>query len=188
MIRTVRPTRFCDNIPPAPEAVAPPLDRDITTTVIARTEYYFTGSDPIQQGVAPGTIDPARTVVISGRVLDTAEEGLPGVRVEIAGRPEFGHTFTRSDGAYDLVANGGGRRVVRISRDGYVSGFRVVETNTQSYRHADDIIPSTAGCGHDRGAARRDDHDDHGRRGRRRPMSTEPAPRRSCSPAMSRRP
>ncbi|MDG4555809.1 MAG: hypothetical protein P9F19_00215 [Candidatus Contendobacter sp.] len=95
-------------LPPDPSTVAPPLDPTIATTTFAATEFLYTGTDPIQTGVAPGVIDPKRAAVIRGRVLDKQNNPLPGVTITILNHPEFGQTLSRADGWFDLVVNGGG--------------------------------------------------------------------------------
>ena len=50
--------------PPEPAEEAPPLDPTSSTSVGESTEFLYTGSDPIQEGVEPGTIDEERVAVI----------------------------------------------------------------------------------------------------------------------------
>lgn len=47
-------------LPPEPSTVAPPPDPTVATTIGASTEFLYTGTNPIQTGVAPGTIEPRR--------------------------------------------------------------------------------------------------------------------------------
>ena len=47
-----------DDVPPTPGTiVAPPLDQSVATDLKAATEFLYTGADPIQTGVDPGTIE-----------------------------------------------------------------------------------------------------------------------------------
>ncbi|MDS4058934.1 MAG: hypothetical protein RKP73_10220, partial [Candidatus Contendobacter sp.] len=71
------------NLPPDPTTVAPPVDPTVATTTFAATEFLYTGTDPIQTGVAPGTIDPKRTAVLRGRVLDKQNNPLSGVTLTV---------------------------------------------------------------------------------------------------------
>lgn len=50
---TVNPAGGGGGLPPDPETVAPPIDPTVATTTYAATEFLYTGSNPIQTGVAP---------------------------------------------------------------------------------------------------------------------------------------
>ena len=80
-------------VPPDPASVAPPLDRSVATDLATATAFLYSGSTPIQTGVAPGTIVPRRAAVLRGRVLDRSGAPLPGVTIAILNHPEFGLTF-----------------------------------------------------------------------------------------------
>jgi hypothetical protein len=54
-------------LPPEPATVAPALDRSVATNLATATAFLYTGSTPIQTGMAPGTIDPKRAAVLRGR-------------------------------------------------------------------------------------------------------------------------
>ena len=74
---------FPTSLPPDPATVAPPLDLTVATTLFAATEFLYSGPNPIQTGVAPGTINPARISVMRGRVLDENGSPLPGAQISI---------------------------------------------------------------------------------------------------------
>src|SRR5262249_35119231 len=57
-------------VPPDPKTVAPPIDPTVASSLKDATNFLYTGANPIQTGVAPGTIDPVRVAVLRGRVLD----------------------------------------------------------------------------------------------------------------------
>jgi YD repeat-containing protein len=127
-------------LPPAPEAVAPSLTQNLASTLGSATSFLYEGSDSIQTGVAPGTIDPVRVAVLRGRVLDRAGSPVTGAQVTILGHPEFGQTLTRSDGRYDMAVNGGGFLNVRVEKSGYPEVQRRSELPTQDYYVLDDIV------------------------------------------------
>jgi hypothetical protein len=77
-----------------PAVGSPPLDLTVATTVASSTQFLYTGSDPVQKGVAPGTIDPIRAAVLRGKVLTADGAPLPGVTVTVVAHPEFGSTPT----------------------------------------------------------------------------------------------
>ncbi len=81
-------------LPPDPVTVAPPLDRTVPTTVFAATEFLYTGSNPIQTGVVPGTIQPLRVAVLRGKVSARGGNPVSGVAISVLNHPEFGQTLT----------------------------------------------------------------------------------------------
>jgi len=126
-------------IPPDPATVAPPVDPTVATTVDAATAFLYTGTNPIQTGVAPGTIDPKRAAVLRGRVIDLAGTPLSAVTITIKDHPELGQTRTRGDGMFDLAVNGGGILTLTFGRDGYLPAQRQVDVPWQNWALLDDV-------------------------------------------------
>ena len=112
--------------PPDPSTVAPPPDAGVATDFAAATAFLYTTSG-IQTGVVPGTIDPRRVVVLRGRILERDGTALPGVRVTVHAHPELGQTLSRTDGRFDLAANGGGTVTVEFAKDGFLPVQRGVD-------------------------------------------------------------
>lgn len=133
-------------LPPDPAAVAPPLDRTVVTGVAASTAFLYTGSDPIQTGVEPGTIEPRRAAVVRGRVLTREGEPLPGVRVRVLHHPEFGGTLSRADGMFDLAVNGGAALTLLYEQEGYAPAQRTVDVPWRDWIWAEDaaLVPYDA--------------------------------------------
>ncbi|MFZ4789728.1 MAG: PKD domain-containing protein [Candidatus Competibacteraceae bacterium] len=127
-------------VPPDPGTTAPPVDPTVTTTMGAATEFLYTGNNPIQTGVAPGTINPVRTAVLRGRVLDKSNAPLSGVTMTILNHPEFGQTLSRADGRFDLAVNGGGLLTVVYARGGYLPAQRQVNAPWQDFVVVEDAI------------------------------------------------
>ncbi len=127
-------------LPPDPASVAPPLDPTVATDLLTATAFLYTGPNPIQTGVAPGTIDFKRVAVMRGKVLGT--DGLPvtGAQITVAGHPEFGQTLSRADGMFDLAVNGGGPLSVRFDKTGYPTAHRQVNVRWNNYAHVPDVI------------------------------------------------
>lgn len=126
--------------PPDPSTLAPALDMSAATELGAATSFLHAGADPIQQGVAPGTIVRERAAVLRGRVVDRAGTPMPSATVRVAGRIEFGQTLTRADGAYDLAVNGGGTLVVHVSRPESLDVQRCVDVPWQEFVHVPEIV------------------------------------------------
>jgi RHS repeat-associated protein len=110
-----------------PASVAPPLPAVLPASVAcALAGFYWQGASPVQFGVQAASVDCTRLAVVHGTVVDTTGAPLGGVRVEIAGQPVLGFTLTRSDGAFDLVAHGGERVILRYSAPGYLPVQRLL--------------------------------------------------------------
>ncbi len=127
-------------VPPDPSTVAPPLDPTATTDLASATNFLYTGNNPIQTGVAPGTITARRAAVLRGRVLSTDGSSLPAVTVTVLDHPEYGQTLTRADGAFDLAVNGGGSLTVRYEKNGLLSAQRQVDAPWQDFTWLPDVV------------------------------------------------
>ena len=126
--------------PPDPATVAPPVAQGVVTTISAATQFLYTGTNPIQTGVAPGTIEDQRAAVLRGRVLDKQNNPLPSVAITILNHPEFGQTLSRADGMFDLAVNGGGPVTVNYAKAGYLPAQRQVDTPWQDYSFVEDTV------------------------------------------------
>ena len=91
-----------------PPPGATPLDSTHPFDICMATEFLYMGAEPVQHGVDVEVLDCALLAVIRGLVVDEAGSGLPDVEVTVKDRPEYGNTWTRDDGGFDLVVNGGG--------------------------------------------------------------------------------
>ena len=112
----------------------------MATTTYAATEFLYTGSNPIQTGVAPGTIEPKRTAVLRGKVLNRDNQPLSGVTITVLNHSEFGQTLSRADGMFDLAVNGGGYLTVNYQRSGYLPAQRQVNAPWQDYVVVEDVV------------------------------------------------
>jgi len=126
--------------PPDPSSVAPPLSQTATTDLGSGTAFLYTGSNPIQSGVAPGTINPVRAAVLRGRVFNNLGTPLPGVAIGILDHPELGQTQSRSNGWFDLAVNGGGLLTVTYETPGYLPAQRQVQTPWQDFIVLPDVV------------------------------------------------
>jgi RHS repeat-associated protein len=137
---TIVPDADPDPLPPDPATIAPPLDPTVATRLFEATGFLYSGTNPIQQGVAPGTIEARRVAVLRGRVNNRDGQPLPGVTIRIKDHGEFGHTRSRADGMFDLAVNGGGWLTVRYEREGYLPVQRQVEAPWQDYVWLPDVV------------------------------------------------
>ncbi len=126
-------------LPPDPATVAPALSETEITLPSEMVEFLYTGPNPIQTGVAEGTIDKRHVSVIRGRILQEDGSPLSGAVVKILAQPQFGQTLTREDGQYDLAINGGGTLILSVERNGYYPVQRRVTSSHQAFAAVDDI-------------------------------------------------
>jgi len=127
-------------LPPDPSTVAPPLNRTVATTMSDATAFLYSGTTPIQTGVAPGTIQSLRVAVLRGTVRTRDGFPLPAVTITVLGHPEFGQTVTRPDGRFDLAVNGGGPLTLRYTKSGFLDAQRQVSTVWQGNAFAPDVV------------------------------------------------
>jgi RHS repeat-associated protein len=120
--------------------VAPPVDPTVATTIGAATSFLYTGSNPIQTGVAPDAINPIRAAVLRGQVHDRDGQPVPGVTITVLSHPEFGTTTTRADGMLDMAVNGGGYLTVNYAKAGYLSVQRQENVPWQDYAWLPDVV------------------------------------------------
>lgn len=120
--------------------IAPPLPQTELTDLATATRFLYEAPDPIQVGVAPGTIDPLRAAVLRGVVYDRAMDPLSGVTISILDHPEYGQTLTRANGMFDLAVNGGERLTVSYQKDGYLLSQRQITPRWQSYAFLPDVV------------------------------------------------
>ncbi len=126
--------------PTVPPGCDQPLDPTVATDFYKAMKCLFVGDGAAQQGVADGTIDPARIGVLRGRILDHEGRGLAGVTVGVQRGPEYGETATRADGYYDLAVNGGGVLTLTFEKDGFLSSQRHLPTEWRRFSVYPDVV------------------------------------------------
>jgi RHS repeat-associated protein len=134
------PTASIATVPPDPVLVAPPIDTSVSTNTYDASSFIYSGANPIQTGVAPGTIQPTQVAVLRGTIHDRAGQPLSAVRISAVGRPEFGQTFSRADGAFDFAVNGGGLITVKYERADLLPAQRQVTPDWQDYTTLPDVV------------------------------------------------
>src|SRR4029079_5173801 len=100
----------------------------------------YTGTDPIQKEVDPGTIKRKQAAVLRGFVKDPDGQPIPGARVTVLDHPELGYTSTRDDGGYDLAVNGGEDLVLQFEQKGFTTLQRTESVPWQDFVRLDDIV------------------------------------------------
>lgn len=118
---TVQVLGPADLLPPSPSSVAPTPNPGVPASNFgAGVSFLYTGTNPIQTGVASNTISEDRVSVIRGQALDVSLKPLSNAVVKVLNHPEFGQTLTRLDGMFDMAVNGDQLLTVEITKSGYV--------------------------------------------------------------------
>jgi RHS repeat-associated protein len=123
-----------------PASLAPPLAASRPTSLLDGVSFLFTGPSAIQTGVDSDTIESRRLAVLHGVVNTRMQTPIGGVRVRVAGHPEYGRTATQADGGYELVVNGGGPLTLVFERAGYIPAQRQVQAPWQEHAEVDPLV------------------------------------------------
>jgi RHS repeat-associated protein len=129
-----------NGLPPNPATVAPILDPTVSHNVYDSTQFLYAGSNPIQTGVQPGTIELKRAAVMRGRVLDKQNNPLSGVTITIKDHPEFGQTLSRADGWFDMAVNGGGYLTLNYKKANFLPVQRQLNVPWQDFKIGEDVV------------------------------------------------
>jgi RHS repeat-associated protein len=125
--------------PPDPVSVASALKPNVYNPLGASTAFLYSGPNPIQIGVVPGTIQAVQAAVLRGRVLGRNNIPIPGVRVALLNHPEFGYTYTRTNGMFDMAVNAS-QYTVDFETVGYLEAQRQAQLVGQSYHMLPDVV------------------------------------------------
>jgi len=126
--------------PHVPVLLAPPLDLTVGTEIASATRFLYTGPNPVQAGVAPQTMSDLRVTLLRGVVRSAQNTPLPGVAVSVLNHIEFGQTWSRADGSYDLVVNGGAPLTLRFEMPGFLPVDRGVQTAWREFNNVPDVV------------------------------------------------
>ncbi len=132
--------RSRSGLPSDPGDVAPPVDPGVATDMASSTSFLYTGPDPIQTGVAAGTIEITRVAVLRGRVLNSAGAPITGTQITVLDHPEFGQTLSRLDGMFDMAVNGGGWLTLNYQKNGYLPVQRKLDVPWCDFTWLPDIV------------------------------------------------
>jgi hypothetical protein len=125
--------------PPDPPTTWIPLDPTIIPSFHETIKFLYEAPNPVQRGMRGDPIQPYRATVARGRVLNDAGQPLSGVLVRFLDFPDWGYTYTRTDGYYDLVGNGGADITLDFSKAGFIRSQRRQFGAWKSYSAYDDI-------------------------------------------------
>src|SRR5437899_2749930 len=81
----------------------PALDPTAPTDFAAAFSFLYSAPNPLQPGVTSGAIVSRHLAIVKGRIIDTSGTPLQKVHVMALHHPEYGETWTRKDGQFDLA-------------------------------------------------------------------------------------
>jgi RHS repeat-associated protein len=120
-----------------PRVYPDPVSGGVRTNTADASKFLYTGDNPPQTGVSASTIDPAHAAVVRGRVLNLDGSPLAGAVVTVDGHPEYGQTYSQTDGYYDLAVNGGSALTINLAKSGLIKAQRTVTPAWQDWSVAD---------------------------------------------------
>jgi RHS repeat-associated protein len=128
---------------PSDDAISGPTPSALSATEVTAflpsVQFLYTGAGHVQTGAVTDSFKADRASVLRGRVLARDYGPIPNVLVRILNHPEYGQTLTRADGQFDLVVNGGGQLVVRMTKLGYLEAQRQINPVVNTYCTLDDV-------------------------------------------------
>jgi RHS repeat-associated protein len=140
MLSGVQAQEAVPDIPPDPSALAPDVNRSVATDIYESTRFLYTGANPVQLDAAAEMIGAACVAVLKGVVLGRESQPIAGVMISVLGHPEYGRTFSRADGAFDLVINGGGPVTLIYQKTGFLEIQRTVDAPRREFTFVDTVV------------------------------------------------
>ncbi len=123
-----------------PILIVPETKTTGTSIPADANRFIYAGDNKVQFALDTTQLDLLRTSTMRGTVSMRDTIPLSGVKVAILHHPEFGYTYTRADGVFDMVLNGGGLLTVTFSRDGFLSAHRQIYVPWQGYANLDTVV------------------------------------------------
>lgn len=126
-------------IPPDPSNIAPPVDETVPGHFGDGLLFLCTAETPVQREADCDSLQPHRVAALRGQVFDQDGNPLSGVLVRVPDHPEFGHTFSRADGVYDIAVNGGGELTVQFELEDFLLAQRSLRVRWQQFETLPDV-------------------------------------------------
>jgi RHS repeat-associated protein len=130
---TVKVTAHRAAPPDDPGTLVPPVDPTVATDIFDATAFLYTGPNPVQAGVPPGTIGRKRIAVLRGQLFTRDRAPFSDVSITVLDHPEYGTTRTQPDGKFTVVVNGGERLTLLYARDGSLPIQRSIQAPLRDY-------------------------------------------------------
>lgn len=131
-------------LPPEPSEIATDIKLSEISTFFERYAFLFNAAQPVQVSIQPGVIEESQIAIIKGQVLDNQNMPLSGVKISILHGNQFGWTYSREDGYFDISVNGGGNITLEYTADEHFKVQRTLATEKQSFTYAPDVVMTKA--------------------------------------------
>ncbi len=125
--------------PPDPVSVAPPIDPTVTSDFWTINQFLIQPPNAVQREAVSERFQPFRAAIMRGFVRDELGAPLPGVLIRILDHPEYGYTFSRTDGGYDMLVNGGGDVLLDFQKTGFLRAQRIEHTAWKDWTILEDV-------------------------------------------------
>ena len=106
---------------PVGPIVAPPIDMTIPTTIYSAYSFLVSGANPVVYGATISSFDPKRVSPVYGHLQTVAGDPVVGARIGTLNHPEYGVTFSDSNGDYHMLVNGDGTTSITIDHPSFLS-------------------------------------------------------------------
>ncbi len=126
--------------PPGEPIEGAAVNGTVATNIFTSTGFLYSGDNPVQTGMAAGTIEENRAAVIRGRVLDRNNDPLTGVEISISDHNIFGKTLSGTGGYFDMAVNGGNLMTVNYKKEGYIPAQRQIQVPWQDFAMLPDVV------------------------------------------------
>ncbi|XP_044730762.1 teneurin-m isoform X2 [Chrysoperla carnea] len=136
-----RSSQLCVSAPKPIDILLRKQPPAITASFFERMKFLI-DEGSLQNYARPETFNESRSAVVRGRVVTGLGTGLMGVRVSTS-TPLEGFTFTRDDGWFDLLVNGGGAVTLQFGRSPFRPQSHIVYVPWNEVVIIDDITMST---------------------------------------------
>ncbi len=134
----------CRFVPANPSEFAKPSTAGNLSSFYEQVKFLVEGEQAVVRAVDLERLNRSSVSVARGRILDRDGEPLSGVRARIAGAPEYGYTFSRSDGWVDFVVNSGEESVVIRFDDQDVLPVDIsVELEENAFANGRDVVATS---------------------------------------------
>lgn len=107
---------------------------------LKQVEFLYTESNPVQSNVKVGAVNNERAAVVRGRVVNASGDPLPGVKVSVINHPEFGNTYSREDGVFDMAVNGGVSLSFEYAMPGYFLSRSEMQIRRNKYNWLPEVV------------------------------------------------
>jgi len=102
--------------------------------------FIYEGDNKIQQDVENGAIKDEEVSIIRGKVVDNDDQPIRSVKISINNHSEFGFTYTKTNGEFDIAVNGDQKYEVSYQKEGFVTVQRDAKPEKNNFEVINKIV------------------------------------------------